>query len=159
MDAVTVRYTRDMMLRATTCFWKRHFGLHGLAALVLLWVGIAVLWLMAARAWHTVALSTGAVIVLILLVGVYFFHRHRALARLARLEDGAVEFRFEEEGLGIASSLGTSMLKWSAFERLWKFPDLWLLFISKQQYLVLPVDELPPEALELVDARVDAAGT
>jgi hypothetical protein len=121
---------------------------------VLLWAGIGVLWLVAAWDWYTVALSTGAVIVLILFIGVYLFHRHRALEHLARLEEGAVEFHFEEEGLGIASSLGTSMLKWSTFERVWKFPDLWLLFISKQQYLVLPVDALPAEALERVDAKV-----
>lgn len=154
MGAVTVKYTRTLLLRATTCFWKRHFGLRGIAALVALWAGVAVLWLLAAHTWYTVALLTGAVLVQVVLVGVVLLCRHRTLASLARLEDGAVQFRFEEEGLGMNSSLGTSMLKWSTFERLWKFRDVWLLFISKQQYIVLPVVELPSEALELVDSKV-----
>jgi hypothetical protein len=94
------------------------------------------------------------VFVLVLFAGVYYFHRRHVLANLARLDDGCVEFRFEDEGLTMASNLGTSMLKWSTFERVWKFPDLWLLFISKQQYLVLPVDALPAGAQERVEANV-----
>lgn len=154
MDAVTVRYTRETVLRATRRFWKRHFGWRGLMAFVLLGAGVALLWRLAADDWYTIALSTATGMVPLLFVTVYFVHRHRVLLSLARLADGAVEFRFEEDGLSVASSLGTSTLKWTTFDRLWKFPDLWLLFISKQQYLVLPVGEIPSEALELVEARV-----
>ena len=154
MDAITVKYTRASMLQATTCFWKRFFGLKGLAVLVALWVCVGLLWTAAPRDWLTIALVTSAVLVQILAIGVYLSHRHRVLANLARLDDGVMEFRFGEEGLGLSSSLGTSMLKWATFERLWKFPDVWLLFISKQQYIVLPVDQLPSDALDQVDSRV-----
>jgi len=154
MDAIIVKYTRASMLRATTCFWKRFFGPKGLAALVALWVCVGLLWTVAPRDWLTIALLTSAVLVQILAMGVYLNHRHRVLASLDRLDDGVMEFRFDEEGLGLSSNLGTSMLKWATFERLWKFPDMWLLFISKQQYIVLPVDQLPSDALDLVDSRV-----
>jgi hypothetical protein len=154
MDAITVKYTRASMLQATACFWKRFFGLKGLAVVVASWVCLGLLWTVAAHDWLTIALLTSAVLIQVLGVGVYFAYRHRVLANLARLDDGVMEFQFDEEGLGLSSSLGTSMLKWATFERLWKFPDVWLLFISKQQYIVLPVDQLPSDALDLVDSRV-----
>jgi hypothetical protein len=154
MDAITVKYTRASMLQATTCFWKRFFGLKGLAVLVALWVCVGLLWTVAPHDWLTIALLTSAVLIQVLGVGAYFGYRHRVLAYLARLDDGVVEYRFDEEGLGWSSNLGASTLKWATFERLWKFPDVWLLFISKQQYIVLPVDQLPSDALDLVDSRV-----
>jgi hypothetical protein len=49
MDVVDVKYTRILILRAMTCFWRRHFGRRGVAALAALWAGVALLWVIAAR--------------------------------------------------------------------------------------------------------------
>lgn len=154
MQKVTVTYTPALLSRAVACFWRRYLGLRGVGVFVLLWACLALLWALSGWTWYVIAFTTAASLVPVIFVGFYILHRRRVLANLARLEGGLVEFQFHEDTLEMTSSLGSSKLKWATFERLWKFPDLWLLFISKGQYIILPVPDLPPEARDRVDRKV-----
>jgi hypothetical protein len=156
METVTVTYTPALMSRAVACAWRRQIGWRGVVVFGLLVGCIVVLWAMDGWSSYAIVTVTAAVLLLVVFLGVYAMHRHRVLKHLQRLEGGFVEFAFDDDGLGITNSLGSSTLKWTTFEKLWQFPDVWLLFISKGQYIILPTAELPPEALALVEEKVDA---
>jgi hypothetical protein len=155
MGTVTVTYTPALMSRAVACAWRRQIGWRGLVVFGLLLACIGLLWSLGDWTWYLIAAVTAAVLMLVIFVTAYAAHRRRVLKHLQRLEGGFVQFAFDDDGLGINNSLGNSTLKWTTFEKLWRFPDVWLLFISKGQYIILPTAELPPEALTLVERKVE----
>ena len=157
MEAVTVTYTPALMSRAVACAWRRQMGWRGVAVFGLLIGCIVLLWAMDGWTWYLTVVVTAAVLLLMIFLGVYAANRHRVLKHLQRLEGGFVEFAFDDDGLGITNSLGSSTLKWTTFEKLWQFPDVWLLFISKGQYIILPTAELPAKALALIEENVQAS--
>jgi hypothetical protein len=154
MQTIVVKFTPELVSRATTCFWRRYLGIDGAVAFTLAWVLAIGLWALGSRAWYTTAFDTIVVLATFVFAGMYVVYRQRALNNLARIEDGRVEFQFAEDTLTVRSSLGNSRVRWEAFQRLWKFRDVWLLFVAKWQYVTLPVRELPPAVLALVELKV-----
>jgi len=71
-----------------------------------------------------------------------------------KLEDHSVRFRFSEDGVGISSELGSSELKWRAFDRVVKYPNMWLLFVGKRQFLILPTANINEELAALIEQAV-----
>lgn len=77
-----------------------------------------------------------------------FKGRDKLIARMQFTEDLAID---EEEQ-------GRIEVKWSAFERLIKFPDMWLLRGKGGTGLNLPIDQLQPECLIFIEQKLQAVG-
>jgi hypothetical protein len=104
-------------------------------------------------------LGAGAILLLLLMMFVGWALRHRAIGLvIRRLESRAARCAFGEEGVRIENDLAKSSLKWAIFQKLVRGPDVWLLFMNRQQYFVLPAERLRGEAGEFLAAKVKAAG-
>jgi len=103
--------------------------------------------------------GSGAIFLLLLIVLVGWALRHHAIAQtMRRLESRVARCAIAEEGVRIENALASSSLKWALFQKLVRGPDVWLLFMNRQQYFVLPAERLRDEAGEFLAAKVKAAG-
>jgi hypothetical protein len=72
---------------------------------------------------------------------------HEQLRRMSRPQ---FRFEFSEDGVASKNELGSAQLSWKAFRELYRTPDVWLLFITKTRYAILPVAALSREAQEFI---------
>jgi len=147
MDEITVKYTKDIILHAAACFLRRTFGISGFIALIFVTVlGVGLL-VSGIRTWYTMLFVSLSVVMTAIIIFVYVIYRKRAATSLEQLDDGKVLFQITEDNITISNRLGTSSVKWEAFQQLWQFKQVWLLIVSKGQYVTLPVDQFPNEVL------------
>jgi hypothetical protein len=68
--------------------------------------------------------------------------------------------RIGVESLTIDIGEVVTTLKWQAIKRLWKFPDLFLLFTDTQRakFVTLPVEELDDETKSFIESKVREYG-
>jgi len=68
--------------------------------------------------------------------------------------------RIEQESLSIDTGEIVTALRWQAIKRLWKFPDLFLLFTDVYQptFVTLPVGELAEETKTFIEIKITEHG-
>ncbi|MEO6334426.1 MAG: YcxB family protein [Pyrinomonadaceae bacterium] len=86
---------------------------------------------------------------------IYFVRLRTAEGFFDKADDPTVVFRFTVDGVQTESDLGSSNLKWTVFDELLKFPDVWLLVYANSGYMTLPVDNLTPECMEFIDQQLE----
>jgi hypothetical protein len=64
-------------------------------------------------------------------------------------------FRFTDDELFSETALGSSTIKWEAIKEIWQFPEVWLLFWTKWQYITLPTASLDEETRHFVLSKVE----
>ncbi len=103
---------------------------------------------------------TGAIFLLILMLIVAWLMRNRAAMQAARRfgEARAARCTMSEQGIRLENSLATSQLTWKLIQTLVRAPDVWLLYMNRQHYFVLPAERLAGEAGRFLAAQVAAAG-
>lgn len=62
----------------------------------------------------------------------------------------SANFTFSDESLTVSSDLGKSEMSWRAIEKIWKFPDVWLLFVSKSVFITLPLSDIDASTQEFI---------
>jgi hypothetical protein len=65
------------------------------------------------------------------------------------LTDDAIELRWEEN---------LARYPWSAVQDVWKYKGVWLLMMTLNDFVALPLDGVPRSALELIDRKVAKTG-
>jgi hypothetical protein len=55
------------------------------------------------------------------------------------------EFVFRDQDVSISSELG-STLPWARFIDVWEKPEFWMMFLTRSQFITLPVADLSEEA-------------
>lgn len=74
--------------------------------------------------------------------GGYFTFLRRAFYRYGQMQSKLVSYRFTEEGLGAKTDLGSGEISWQMLDRVQRYPDVWLLFFGRRDYVYLPVAEM-----------------
>jgi hypothetical protein len=69
-----------------------------------------------------------------------------------------VAFTFSEEEVGIASDLGASMVPWRTFTGVIRAPKVWLLFLSRSQFVTLPLDAINEELRAFITSKLREHG-
>jgi hypothetical protein len=77
------------------------------------------------------------------------------LNRLRRMPSPLVKFIFDEKGIAIESDLGVGTLGWKSIEKIWEFPEAWLLFAGKQQHVTVPISALTEELKQVIKAEIE----
>ena len=67
-------------------------------------------------------------------------------------------FRFDDEGVSTRSDLGASEIKWKLVKKAWAFPEVWLLFVTNNQYITLPTKDLGSEAEQFIRQKIEESG-
>ncbi len=84
----------------------------------------------------------------------YYRAARESISSWAKVENRLVLYRVTDEGLQIKNSLTCSDCKWSAFDRIWKFHDMWLLFHGRTVFWVFPNTVLNEEIGDFIAKKV-----
>ena len=154
----TYEISDELMLAASKRFLLHHIGWRVPLALALL---LLILWPICATdaEGYVCGFFGGALAFLAVLVVIAFLVRNRrSLAAVRRLASRSARCRLAEEGMTLENALATTVVKWPIFEKVVRTPDVWLFFLSRQQYFALPADKLGGEPGAFVERHVAAAG-
>jgi hypothetical protein len=93
-------------------------------------------------------------------VSVYYLYgwiegARRAKATPQRLADQEIRLKISEEELKFETNDFCSTAKWSAITAIWKFHEIWLLFIDYSgHYTIIPTSPLSDSAKSLMEQKV-----
>lgn len=156
---VTAEYTEALVKTATRRFLAKLLGWDYLVAWLVILSAVVVLVVLGQRGWLVGAL--GAVLMIgALVAGIVRVVAHRrALGTLRKMNNPVATFTFDDVGICVSSDLSTGTLKWQAVEKLWCFPEAWLLFIGKGVYSTLPTACLTEEVKQFIVEKLKGQGT
>ena len=139
-------------------FWARFCGRDFLIALALSLItgfGWTVLgwhqWYVAATAGLSLLFIFGMLTLLV--VSLY-----RGYKALREIEDPREHWTFDEDGLVQGSERGELAHAWSSVSRLWRYGDVWLLFLGGDDYSILPRKSMTPMVEAFISRKVSTAG-
>ena len=155
---ITLCYDKHLLQRAVFRFWWRVVGIRLVIALVVTAAGLVVLVADGNTSWFVGVLATVLAFGIAIMVALYITHYRNALQVLKKMGAPEGTFTASESSLSLSSGAGSGTFPWSAVTELWQFPDLWLMFFSKSQYVTLPLADFSPEAKAFVLERVRASG-
>ena len=97
---------------------------------------------------------------ILIVIAAYFRYMRNNMHSWLKMEDHTAKWEFSEGGVKRTSELATNEFKWRVFEKIWKYPDMWLLFVAKSQFLILPTNACSTELLDYIEhwIKLGAAG-
>jgi hypothetical protein len=155
---VTVKYSPELIKFAVWQFWVRSIGTGGFISFAVALVAFVYFLIAGDRSWLLGFL--GSVVGLCLACGVvsYNIYLSRSMEKFKRMETHEAKFRFTDERIGIESDIGRTELSWKMIEKVWKYPQVWLVFIAKQGYVTLPTADIDEELQQFITRKVQESG-
>ena len=148
------RSSKQIIRKATGCFWLRFIAWHGLMTIGLFLAAATAMVITRPRNWLTGATVAIAILLTTLAAALYFVRLNRALWKLDRMPSKSVRFTFTDDALGMESDTARSEVAWQMVERIWRFRDVWLLFVAKSVYVALPIVDLDQNVRDFIVDRV-----
>jgi hypothetical protein len=153
-----VTYSAAIIRRAVRHFWWRTAGWKMLAASALATSSLILLLLAGDRSWLVGASGAISVVSLAFLAAFYVIRYRRGIERLTAMGDPTAELVASQTTFTIRSRAGSADLYWSSIIAIRRFPEVWLLMVSRRQYITLPTGQLAPDFLALMEERVRSSG-
>jgi hypothetical protein len=150
----TITFTPAIIHQAVRHYWWRTTGRHGLLWMTLTFSGTAVLLVKGDRSWLVGGLGTVSALLALSTTCLYVVSLRRALWKFNRMLSKSIHFTFTESEISSTSDLGSSKFSWRAIMEVWRFPDVWLLFVAKNIYFILPLAELDLSIQAFIADRV-----
>ncbi|MGM9482511.1 YcxB family protein [Roseateles sp. NT4] len=154
----SLTFSDSLVRKATFAFWRRTVGVG--FPLVLAVLAAYVVWLGANgdRSWGVGALGAAVSIGVVFSAALYVLHYRNGRQKLRDMGRPMAEIAADDEGFTVSSGMGSSTLKWSAVQAVWRFEGFWLVLFSKAHFMTLPLGELAPEMQAYILERVTASG-
>lgn len=155
---ITVEYSKRLIHTATRRFWFRWIGWSGFTAFGFLLVAFLFLVGTGDRSWYTPI--AGTILVLGFAVGTagYFIYKRRAFSVFDQMKETKATMRFDDEGISVQSDIGSSRIRWKMIRKVWRFPEVWLLFYGNESYSTLPIGTLSDELKGFIVDKVASNG-
>jgi hypothetical protein len=64
------------------------------------------------------------------------------------------DFTINEEGLAVASELGSGHIPWSTVADVWERPTYWMIFTAPSQFITFPILSVVDGDRDLIRSRV-----
>lgn len=133
-------------------FWMRGFGYRSIRFTVLMALGLILLGFAGMHRPILLCVCGGFFAFLMLVaISSYVRYMRNYMDWWRKMEDHTVRWEFGEAGVKRTNELATNEFKWRVFEKIWKYPDMWLLFVAKSQFLILPTNTCSPELLDYIE--------
>ncbi len=104
----------------------------------------------------TTVFGTVLLAAVLFLAALWRAHFVNTVGKYRRMQPAEAHFTFRDDGIDVASNLGTATLFWPNFLDVWELPDCWLLFTAPNQFVTLPTLDATPELLSFIKARLSA---
>lgn len=159
MKPIKLHYSEALVLGAVRAFWFRVTGWRFFIPMAILF-GLLVYSLRAGdRSWSVGVTGTVFALGVIFAVALYVVHFRASLGRLRRMRSPEAVFEPSDQSFRATSDLGATDVAWNAISEVWRFPDFWLLFLSRAQFITLPLADLDSEARELILSCLKSHGS
>lgn len=158
MQSVTLRYSEPMIRRAVRAFWWRTTGPAYFVAVLLVLVALCLALARGDYSWWTGMLGSVLALAVVMAASVYVVHLRSSLGRLRRMRTPEATLELDTDRFRVTSDAGMSELPWSVLTEIWCFPEFWLLFVSRAQFLTLPTSDLNDDARALILASAAKCG-
>ena len=156
---VTAEYDEALVKTVTRRFLAKFLGWDYLAVLLALLAMLIVLLSVGSRGWFVGALGAIVVISALIAITVWIVFCRRALGTLRKMSDPTATFVFDDDGIAVSSDISSGTLKWQAVQKLWCFPEAWLLFVAKGVYSTIPTAGLTDEVKRFIISKLKEQGT
>lgn len=157
MNQTTLRYSEPLLRAAVRAFCVRAvvrgLGLRFFVVLVIVIACVTALLAQGARGWAVPLMLSALLFVALFIVSIYVAHFRNTLGTFRRMRRPESTLSFDEEQFTLASELGSATLPWSAVTEVWRYPRFWLLLLSRNQFVTLPIECLDQNAQELITRK------
>jgi Na+/melibiose symporter-like transporter len=154
----SLRYTEAVVREAALASWRRAFGIRFVVVLLAVAAILIYLVVRGDRSWF-VGL-TGAVVVLGSAFAAFFYmaSRRTPLRTLRRMRLPEASFQADAQSFSISSELGSFTLPWTSVQKLWRYPDFWIMVLSKTSQITIPLASMKQAEQSFVLEQVKAGG-
>jgi hypothetical protein len=155
MEPLRLHYTEALLRRAVRAFWWAETGWSFVVPMALITAWFATLVWRGDRAWWVGALGALLGFCVLISATVYVTHYRAAFRRLRRMRVPQATVELGPERVRLASDVAVTEVEWRAFTGVRRFPDFWLLYLSRAEFITLPLADLPDEARSFILAKVE----
>ena len=157
-QTIVLNYDKSLIRSAVLSFWRRTLGLSYIFALLLLSSALGFSFSNGDRSWFIGVIATILVLGILFATALFIIHYSASTRKLHNTNPPRAELTLSDSGFVMSSSIGSSILSWTAITELWQFPQFWLLFLSKAQFITLPLTNVSLEAQSFILQQVRANG-
>ncbi len=158
MTQVKLHYSEALIRLAVKSFWWRTTGWPYVLAISLLLFSFCSALRSGDRSWWVGVFGTMLALGVVFGIALYCIHYRGSLTRFRRMRLPEATFELGDERFRISSDVGTSELAWSTITEVWRYPDFWLLFLSRAQFITLPSADLDTNVREFILAKTKSSG-
>ncbi len=151
----TLHFSEALVKKAVWAFWWRLTGWKYIVTVLFLGIG---LFYLDKQSWLFNFVAITVYLGFVLPIMVYIAHYRSGMKKFNAVKDHQAIMTAEDETFTLQSSIGSATLKWSAIQKVWQYPEFWLIFYSKAQFNTLPIKDIPPEMLQFIQEQVIQAG-
>ena len=110
--------------------------------------------------WWIAGAPDGILLLLMMLVlgWSYVWMLRNATSHVAKFGEQQAVYEITDEHLRCETETGSERFPWRAFDAVWRYPDMWLLFYNPVNMLILPADQITPEVGEFIVGKVRENG-
>jgi hypothetical protein len=151
-----VSHTPENLRRIYTAWWTRRYGRIRLLTLCIAVIAVTVMFVQRAMPWPAVIIATLAIAYAVFLELIRETATRHASAHLVLMGTEPLRFQFTNETLIETSAIGRTEVRWSIFDNIETIADAVLLTRKPReaaQFIVFPLNNLPVEAREFLQAR------
>lgn len=148
-------YTPTLLRRAAWNFSLRYFGWGGLIAEAVALILFTYFYSTDSGSSFTVMFGFLFFFGLATFVFGYLAIVRRSMEQYRKMRSPQVTFRFSDETIYTKSDLGVSEMPWGTIDKLWKSSHVWLLMVTKVNYITLPADALDEELKQLISTKLE----
>ena len=155
---VILHYDERLIRRAVLRSWWRVVSGRLLFYLALEAIILGALISMGNTSWLVGFMGGALTVHVVMALAVYVIRYRIAIQTLEKMGKPEAVFTISEATLSVSTGAGSVTVPWSGVAELRQFPDFWLLFFSKRDYVTLPLSDFTPAAKEFLVGRVQSAG-
>ena len=158
MKMFKLHYSEALIRSAVWAFWRRVTGWRYFVAIALVLGSFIYSISSGDRSWLVGVSASVLCLPVIFSVALYVIHYRGAITRFRRMQSPEATFEAGDDRFRVTSDVGSSEMSWSTVTEVWQFPEFWLLFFSRAQFITLPLADLDSEARELILDRAKSHG-
>ena len=159
MEVITLHFSEALIRRAVKAFWWRTTGWTYVAAFLLLLCPFSYLLWIGHRSWYVGFMGAVLGLAVVFAMALYLIHYRASIMRFRRMQTPEATLELSEERFRVTSDVGTSELAWTAVTEVWTFPEFLLLFLSRAQFITLPIADLGKGARDFIVAKTTSNRT